>query len=343
MYKSIKSFSSIKKKTWIIACHINEIKNRNDFKTLDYYGESIIIYNIKDEFVAYKNVCAHRGSKIKIKKYGNEVFDCLYHGWTYNKDGVLISGPQIRDAFSQRQLKNKRLLKMKIELCGNFIFVSDFSNKQKLENYLSKHFNEIKKLSTKFGNLVSSKRYIWKCNWQIAIENSIDEYHGPILHKSTFKKILDLKPTYSYSSKISEMNMPLQEDYVKFFSKILAKTNFLKGDRYKHYFIFPISTIATTMDLFCYLQRYIPIDENNSIIETDIFIPEIFINNQNKTNFIIDSAKKFNEEIFNEDKEICESIHNNSKNGYKYSNIGKFEQRISFFRNLLAEFKIEKK
>ena len=50
-----KSFSNIRK-TWIIACHENEIKNRNDFKTLDYYGESIIIYNINNEFLAYKNV-----------------------------------------------------------------------------------------------------------------------------------------------------------------------------------------------------------------------------------------------------------------------------------------------
>ncbi len=340
MYKSKNNFRSIKKRTWIIACHTNEIKNRNDFKTMDYYGESIIIYNIKNEYFAYKNVCVHRGSKIKIKKYGNEVFNCVYHGWTYNKEGNLISGPQIKEAFSSNQLKNKKLLKMKLELCGNFIFVTELSNKQKLKDYLSKHFDEIKKLSTKFGNLVSSKRYIWKCNWKIAIENSIDEYHGPILHKSTFKKILDLKPSYSYSSKISEMNMPLQKNYINFFSKMLAKTNFLMSNKYKHFFIFPISTIATTMDLFCYLQRYIPIDENNSIVETDIFIPEIFIDNQNKTNFIIDSAKRFNEEIFNEDKEICESIHENLKNGNKYSNIGKFEQRINFFRKLLVNNKI---
>ena len=62
---------------------------------------------------------------------------------------------------------------------------------------------------------------------------------------------------------------------------------------------------------------------------------------QNKTNFIIDSAKKFNEEIFNEDKEICESIHQNLQNGNKYSNIGKFEQRINFFRKKLIDNKIE--
>ncbi len=227
---------------------------------------------------------------------------------------------------------------MKVELCGNFIFVTYISNKQNLKNYLSTHFNEIKKLSLRFGNLVSSKKYEWKCNWQIAIENSIDEYHGPILHKSTFKKILKLEPKYSSSSKVSEMNMPLQNDYLKFFSDVLTKPYISIGKNYRHYFIFPISTIATTMDLFCYLQRYIPIDDNNSIIETDIFIPEIFINNQDKTKFLVDSAIKFNEIIFNEDREICESIHYNSRSGYKYLNLGKFEKRIKFFKKLTKTF-----
>lgn len=333
-----KNFENLKKKTWVLACHINEIKNKNDFKTIDFFDESIIIYNINNKFVAYKNVCPHRGSKIKVKKYGNEVFNCIYHGWTYNKDGQLISGPDINKGFSKIQLKNKKLFKIKIELCEKFLFVTDISNKQTLENYLSDHYEEIKKLSTKFGNLVSSKRYVWNCNWQIAIENSIDEYHGPILHKNTFRKILDLKPNYSYSSYVSEMNMPLQNNYLNFFSNIITKPNSLTTKKYKHFFIFPISTIATTMDLFCYLQRYIPIDDNNSIIETDIFIPEITINKKNETKFLIDSARKFNEEIFNEDKIICESINFNRKNGYKFSVLGKFEERINFFRKLTKKF-----
>ena len=83
--------------------------------------------------------------------------------------------------------------------------------------------------------------------------------------------------------------MPLQEIY-KLFFKNSRKENFQQAINIT-LSVFPISTIATTMDLFCYLQRYIPIDDNNSIIETDIFIPKIFTNNQNKTNFIIESAK----------------------------------------------------
>lgn len=325
------------KNTWILACHKNEIKNKNDYKTIDFFGESILIYNIDNKFFAYKNVCVHRGSKIKIKKYGNEIFNCIYHGWTYNKFGNLISGPQLKNAFPKLDLKNKNLMTVKIEMCGDFIFITDNANKQNLRQFLASHFQEIEDISKKFGNLVSSEKYIWNCNWKIAIENSIDEYHGPILHKSTFKKILELKPNYTFSSFISEMNMPLQKNYMKFFSNIVTKPKFHLSNRYKHYFIFPISTIASTMDLFCYIQRYIPLDENKSKIETDIFIPDVFINEKNKTQFIIESAKKFNEIIFNEDKEICEGINQNLQNTYKFSIIGKFEKRINFFRKLIKK------
>ena len=58
---------NILKKTWILACHINEIKNKNDYKTLDYFGLPVIIYNINNDYFSYVNVCPHRGSKIKIK------------------------------------------------------------------------------------------------------------------------------------------------------------------------------------------------------------------------------------------------------------------------------------
>ena len=145
MIKNKNNFKSLKKRTWVLACHINEIKNKNDYKTLDFFDESTIIYNINNNFVAFKNVCAHRGSKIKIKRYGNEVFNCVYHGWTFSKDGILISGPKIKEAFTENQLSNKKLIKMKIAMCGKFIFITEISNKESLENYLLSHFNQIKK------------------------------------------------------------------------------------------------------------------------------------------------------------------------------------------------------
>ena len=134
--------------------------------------------------------------------------------------------------------------------------------------------------------------------------------------------------------------MPLLKSYIDNFSKILKDNHKRQFDKkYRHFYIFPISTIASTMGLFCYLQRYIPVNKNNSIIETDIFIPnQNFTKKQFPKKLLIDAAKKFNDIVFLEDQEICESITNNQNLGFKFSILGKYENRINFFRKLLNKY-----
>ena len=46
---------------------------------------------------------------------------------------------------------------------------------------------------------------------------------------------------------------------------------------------------------------------------------------------------KFNEQIFTEDKEICENIFNNIKNSNFRDIIGNLEYRINIFRNMIKK------
>ena len=123
--------------------------------------------------------------------------------------------------------------------------------------------------------------------------------------------------------------MPLKTNYISFFKKYLKENKIKLNDKYKHTYIYPISTIASTMGIFCYIQKYLPVDKNKTLIETDIFIPSI--NSKNKfisNTFLKNSAVKFNDEVFLEDKEICENLNKNIVKGFKRSILGKFEQRI---------------
>ena len=138
-----KKINKFKKNNWVLACHKNEIKNNRDFKTLDFFDVPIIIYNFSKKYFAFKNVCLHRGSKLKIKKYGNGPLNCVYHGWAYNKKGKLISGPKINEAFSKKKISNLVLERFKVDFCGSFIFLTDKKNKQSLKNFLGNHYLEI--------------------------------------------------------------------------------------------------------------------------------------------------------------------------------------------------------
>jgi phenylpropionate dioxygenase-like ring-hydroxylating dioxygenase large terminal subunit len=138
------------------------------------------------------------------------------------------------------------------------------------------------------------------------------------------------------------MSMPLAENYLSSFLKI--KNLFNKknlNDDYNHHLIFPMSTVATTMGIFNFIQTYIPISESLTNITTDIFICERANNdlkNQTLIDYLIDSSKKFNDEVFAEDKEVCEDMFANMKNKFFNYNLGKFESRIKYFRKLLQNF-----
>ena len=330
------------KNSWFLVCHKSELKNFNDYKTIEIFETPIVIYNFKGQFRAFINVCPHRGSKIKIEKRSNDIFSCIYHGWCFNKSGKFISAPYQKQAFDKHQLENIKLQELKVSFCGDFIFLTLSKNSQSLINYLGEKFEVLKTLSINFSQLIYSQNYTWKCNWKIAVENSIDEYHGPILHRNTFKRVLDLKPNYNSNKMILSMSMPLAENYLSSFSKIknLFNKKNLNND-YNHHLIFPMSTVATTMGIFNFIQTYIPVSESLTNITTDIFICERVNNdlkNQTLIDYLIDSSKKFNDEVFAEDKEVCEDMFANMKNKFFNYNLGKFESRIKYFRNLLQNF-----
>jgi phenylpropionate dioxygenase-like ring-hydroxylating dioxygenase large terminal subunit len=329
-----------KDNSWVLICHKDELKKKNSFITFDLYDLPIILYNFNGTISAFTNNCPHRGSKIKNKKKGNEIFSCDYHGWCFNKDGKFISGPYFKEIFKNQNKKDIFLEKWNLELCGNFIFLSSKKNKINLKSYLGKFYKIIEKKSENYEHKIASQEYYWNCNWKIAIENSIDEYHGPILHKTTFKNLLDLQPLYEYTDNVSVMEMPLDKEYLKNSKKITQ--NFQKkniSENYNHYLIWPISTLSSTMNNFNFINKYIPIDKNTTKVCSDIYLNKFSQKDSKLTKkFLSDMAIKFNHEVFMEDKIVCEGVQNNIGIN-KNSIIGLYEERVKYFRNKIYNIK----
>jgi len=325
------------KNNWFLIGAKSEFRNKNDFKTFQIFNTPIIVYNFNGIIKAFTNICPHRGSKIKLEKTGNGVFNCVYHGWSFNIEGKVVSAPFKKEAFNNLGIENKSLEKWNIDFCNNLIFISHLTNKIPLKNYLGKSFNLLDNLTRKCENQVFSKEYIWNCNWKLSIENAIDEYHAPILHKNTFKKTLNLNPHYSLSKKVLAISLPLNEKYLLSFKKneLFEEKDIL--DNYYHFLFFPNTTFASTMGIFNFLQTYFPISHEQTLVTTTIFIDKIKKSNNNVRilDVIKNMAIAFNNEVFQEDKSISEDLHKNILNGYFYSNFGKFETRVKEFRSLL--------
>jgi anthranilate 1,2-dioxygenase large subunit/terephthalate 1,2-dioxygenase oxygenase component alpha subunit len=77
--------------TWNYLCLDVELTEPGQYRTT-FIGETpvVVVRDNDGEIYAFENRCAHRGALIALEKSGQvENFQCVYHAWTYNRQGDL--------------------------------------------------------------------------------------------------------------------------------------------------------------------------------------------------------------------------------------------------------------
>ena len=330
-----KQNNKLNKLSWVLIGHTCEFKKIRDFKTLLLFDKPIIIYNFKEGLKAFTNICSHRGNIIKNDIKGNGAFVCPYHSWSYDKNGLPKSIP-LNDKcfkFSKKDIKNLKLESWKIDYCGKFIFISNNQNSVSLKSFLgSKNFEDLSIKSKLIKSHAASFNWKWKANWKICVENSIDEYHAIFLHQTSFKKTLSLTPKYVIDRNVMSMETDMSDDYKKSAENFKKLFKIDSKGKYEHTLIFPFSTLANSMHQSFYIQNYIPLSVDETLITSDMYLAECNTEFESVKGAYIESAKKFNNTVFNEDKVVCENIQIGLSKKEIFEVIGNFEKRIISFR-----------
>ncbi|WP_299658131.1 aromatic ring-hydroxylating dioxygenase subunit alpha [uncultured Tateyamaria sp.] len=138
---------------------------------------------------AMANVCRHRGHPVCLKPGQHRVLSCPYHGWTYGLDGRLRGAPGSEDEadFDKAEFG---LRKLSIDTWGPMIFVSaDPDARPLIEHYPA--FPDV--AAQRDFNLdpdayTYHRRYqaTAKANWKIWYDNSLECFHCPHVHGSSF-------------------------------------------------------------------------------------------------------------------------------------------------------------
>ncbi len=334
----------LNKSSWVLVGHKCEFNKVRDYKTLFAFNKPIIIYNFKEGIKAFTNVCSHRGSIIKDSERGNDSFTCPYHNWSYDKEGLPKSIP-LKDKcfkFNKKDLAYLRLEDWKIEYCGDFIFLAHKGIKKSLQQYLKKeNFDILSRNSRLIKSHKAQFRWKWKANWKICVENSIDEYHAVFLHQTSFKKTLSLKPKYIIGNNVMYMKTDMTEGYKKSAENFKQLFKGSSSEHYEHILIFPFSTLANSMQQSFYIQNYIPLGTNETLITSEIYLTECNKKFENLENAYVESAKKFNSTVFDEDRVICENTQSGIEKKQIYEVIGNFEKRIISFRKRIKEIRVK--
>jgi phenylpropionate dioxygenase-like ring-hydroxylating dioxygenase large terminal subunit len=173
------------KRNWNFVGREDELPQPGDYVALDMFGEEIAIVRDKvGRLRAFANTCRHRGTKLLQGRGQCSAIVCPYHSWTYALSGELVgaAGMERTEDFDKGRYG---LIPLRLETWEGFVFINFDIGAASLREYLGNLPEYL--ASHSLGEMVCVRRreYDLACNWKIYLENAMEEYHTPTVHKKS--------------------------------------------------------------------------------------------------------------------------------------------------------------
>ena len=167
-----------------VVCHVSDIAQPGDWRSLDYLGESVIVIRGDDGSVrAFTNVCRHRGSRLVDGSGGcAKVLTCPYHAWSYSRDGRLVGVPH-RAEYPGLETDKLGLVPVTIEQWHGFLFVTLEPGAPSVAQMMAPYEDEV--ALYRFDELRAIGRVTLRprrLNWKTIADNYSDGLHIPVGH-----------------------------------------------------------------------------------------------------------------------------------------------------------------
>lgn len=177
--------------TWNYLCLEAELPEGGSFRTT-HVGETPVVVVMDDdgEIYAFENRCAHRGALLALEKSGKvENFRCVYHAWSYSRQGDLIGVAFEKGVkgqggmpagFCKQEHGPRKLLVARLH---GLVFGSFSDEVPPLEEYLGEEICErIHRVLHKPVEVIGRFTQALPNNWKLYVENVKDSYHASLLH-----------------------------------------------------------------------------------------------------------------------------------------------------------------
>jgi choline monooxygenase len=247
--------------SWNFIGRADEIARPGDYAVFDLVGESIIVLrDAAGRLRAFANTCRHRGTRLLDGTGNCKSIACPYHAWVYALDGRLIAslGMEETQGFDAQ---NYGLIPVRLDEWAGFLFVNFAADGASLADHLGDL--PARFAAYDFADMVCVRRkeYDLACNWKLYVENAMEDYHTPTVHRKSIglqKTLLEEGGTGAWDA----IFMPapqtiavLPEDMASALPPIAG----LSGKPQAGTFftvIYPCTFFATTQDCMWWLQEF---------------------------------------------------------------------------------------
>lgn len=172
-------------RTWNFVGREDELPNPGDFQVFDFVGQSVLIVRDRAKKLnAFLNICRHRGTRLLDGRGNCRAITCPYHAWAYSLSGQLVATPGMEDIVNFEK-KDWGLKPVRLESWGGLVFINFSESGSDLRTHLG-DFTETFG-SYQFEDMVLTRRvdYELDCNWKLYVENAMEDYHTPTVHRGS--------------------------------------------------------------------------------------------------------------------------------------------------------------
>lgn len=140
---------------------------------------------------AFLNRCPHRG--VALLESGSAAQSCRrlicpYHGWSYDLNGQLLAAAREGDFLEPFCRDDWPLQELACRELGPLIWVALGPEPIPLEQQLDLVLDEAGELFAEPRQLLAREQRALACNWKIAHDNTLDDYHVAIAHPTTLHR-----------------------------------------------------------------------------------------------------------------------------------------------------------
>lgn len=323
---------------WHLLGHRSELAETNRYLRFEIMGEEAVAFNDGASVVVFDNRCPHRGARIYDGAEGKQRFTCQYHGWSYAKGRLFIPYKETFEACDPFQA---RLATYQSEWVGDFLFVSRAPDRP-LSEQLRGVEETVAAVSRSIAGKGDHNAYAYRCDWKIAVENALDQYHVAIIHHSTLNK-LKLEPAQDeYFGDNNVSRAAVGDPRVK--RGLASMRRFFdveyRPEGYIALYLFPFTFLTTTFGHSYSLQQFLPSALPDRTNFTSRFYPARLsekIGPDTMKSFF-DSSLAVNHSVFVEDGDICARIPTDSWSPEAPAFVSRGEDKIVSFRASMKRF-----
>lgn len=249
---------------------------------------------------AFNNVCLHRNALIDPIGSGKRPFQCGYHGWRYDDDGVLRQAPFL----DTDCVHTKNLQKFPTSSNRNLFFTGLNGIAPEIDE-VSNIFNELN-FSIDLPPF-SQGEMMHECNWKLLVENVLENYHLSFVHEKSFTHAGINSTTPANWEHASYTSWGQLKPKTSHLSKALKH---LPGSshHYLHGHIFPNVLLANTNNLIGFISHLLPISAGKTLLKWQMYeLPALAALPDTVRTQIKKDALAFSQQVLNEDKALVES------------------------------------